>query len=108
MADLDLDPQFVQRWLRSEECDEALRARMNVGADFWRTHARKRTGYMAEAVHTAIIDGANGHEGVLEMSAPYARYQEMGFRHHGYEPRTYVEGMHLMQDILALMAEEPS
>ncbi|UAK38444.1 hypothetical protein K8O93_01165 [Gordonia bronchialis] len=102
---VELDPQFVQRYLHGPEVRENLERRLEVGAEFWRTNARKRTGYMAEQVHGSVIDGSRGFEGLLEMTAEYAKYQEQGFHHHG---GGYVEGMHLMQDILALMSEDPS
>ncbi|QWS68130.1 hypothetical protein SEA_VANLEE_12 [Gordonia phage VanLee] len=95
-----LSPGTLDRVLRSPEVVDNLQDRLDRGAAFWNANARKDTGFMAQAVHTEIVEQPGGPEGHLEFTADYAGYQEYGTR--------YIEGMHLTQDILAIMNEDPA
>jgi hypothetical protein len=88
MADLDYDDSFIEKYTHSEDWERELNSRLDFAEDYWREHARKRTGFMSEATETYVLDG----EGYFEATASYAGYQEFGTR--------YIEGMHLLTDIV--------
>lgn len=97
---VELDHDFVHRYLHGDEVEKELRQRLEAGAAYWTDHARWRTGFMANAVVGEVVHEIGGQEGVLEMYADYSPYQEYGTR--------YIEGMHILADVLAEMARNPA
>lgn len=95
---VELDEDAIHRHLAN---DDAIRRQMEENMDaalnYWRANARRDTGYMADSAYGVIIDGSDGEmEAFLEFPAPYTEYQEYGTR--------YIQGMHLTQDLLRILA----
>ncbi|KZM69642.1 hypothetical protein [Nocardia terpenica] len=97
---MDYDPTGNEFDLALDTGDDARRMLQEItdlGADFWRTRSRRRTGFNATHV-TGYVDPGDGHQyGVVYASGHYARYREHGTRYNAAE--------HVMADFLRLLED---
>ncbi|MBF6333326.1 hypothetical protein [Nocardia transvalensis] len=80
-----------------EDARRMLQEVVDLGADYWRTRSRRRTGFNATHVVGYVDPGEGRQYGVVYAYGHYARYREHGTRYNAAE--------HVMADFLHVIEE---